>query len=1082
MNEQQPRSPELTPREAYSTLNKAHSLPSVGSTMPEPTEPQTPRNPRPGGRGPQPRRSEARQPQGERPLETVADVMNQSIENRQAQAEREALRGLMEAMQEEGRIITPQELQARQNRMGARVIAGGADEPENEGYDFNNPHFAISSADIVRPGEEEHPEIRAARERINAKAAFGGIGNLDFNELKREAEHVEGLRSKTGEPPIPSDQKQRIIQMLSRNAQTQIGNRLPDRFGFYLEGDIIKVLDDDPMDWLSSQFDQINEFAKKGSELESPVVQRVQTMVSEASSYMQTKFEKFLREHQNSTDPAVQIEIDENNRILSEFNENFNVRLNLMYGRFAVESGGMEQIQGAAGRLKADGMLGSLSFDKGRVGEMYYRMQGMLEDLRLAEGGKEHHLYPATVNKMQELLIEEQIRMAKQGLGMFADEYIRLGNDPNKPRAQATVDRLLKREVTRSVRTAYDVLVVSQRVAVISSRGDQTEGAQQYYSDVGGAFLKAYNLEASNLVKWGSLNKEEQHFFEFLKLDLAINNKVNLDISGYTREQLLELGTRLFRDLYAVPDFFSGSWRFNGMRNQLIDVTRYKLYNNVLADKLASGNFEEGSSLAGVKGRLQERVQADLAKWETERGGRVTAEEKALQEKKIARQALSETKVMTKDQRFEAIRTLLPDDITGLEARVRELAGTRDWGWKESEGGDEREVADFGLFLQLVQRGRDKSEPVWQKIKKYRSEEIIRLVRERAKGDIRHDDIGQMRSLNGIFTSTDSDLSLDPSEVVYRKDAKGRTTTTPNYEVFGSYDKFKMKYGGIIRALRRQAMDLPTPTQLDMRHLNEAQKRQVDTFTGKAGDGEKLVQIFEKMDDFIGTNNIIGELVHSPKYVDIYARVITMDDAPLEDMQNPAENSGVLALSQQWTGEVGGDGLKRTIGDTASALNASGTFWKLITSEGTDERVKAAVEMKKQVEDYNGRDGGAEVMRFTAGTEYLYALQDYWIDVLGIGALPFRQPTSQKQRDYGIGAHSLTREQIRKQLDHHKTEFVGRGADADKWFKQLEQLTETDLKGKSKQTILALLFYISLGLLVGVPLGASYIAVNESTK
>lgn len=1081
MKEQLPRSAELTQRQASSTLNKAHSLPSVGSTMPEPTEPhQPPKGERPERKNPQPR---LRGAQSKRP-ETMHELMTNSVIAGEGQSEREAVRALMGVVKEQGRVLSPEEFQ---QYMKQRRIAGGDDSPyndENEGEEAaprraRRERASIRASDILGDtGDRLHRDIQDALRVFNEKQEL----NMDFDDLKREHERIILLPPSDPSDPIPNDQRQRLLASISRIAQArqiEIATGPLQRFGFYLEVDALRELDDDPMKWLDRQFDAINEFASKGAELESPVVQRVQTMVSEASSYLQTVYEKFLKNNENESGAKIQLDMDKNSKTLTEFNEIFTVRLNLMYARYAIEQGGMEQIIGSISRLKADGLLGAFSYDNGRVGEMYYRMQSLLDNLRLAEGGKEHHLFPTTFAKLQDTLVEEQVRMAMKGLGVFSDVYIQLGHDPENPRSEETVQRLLRREVVRATNTAKDALIVSQRVAVIAARGEQVRGPQQFYSDVGGAFQKAYNLEASNLVKWDSLNKEEEHFFEFMKLDLAINYNTGLDISQMTRVELLDLGTRIFRDLYAVADFYSGGWRINGFRNQLIEVTRYKLQNNALAAKFLSGEVGDNEELGEVKQKLNERVRDDIAKWEEERNTQARGEDRAMLETRFARAALKENKIITKQQRTLAIQELLHEDVAGIERDLSRIAGVRD--------SDEGAVADFGLFFQLKQRsgGMDKSNektrPVWEKIRKYRAEEMIRLARERARGEIRGDrDTQEITRINNIFRDTDPDLVLSNSEIVYGTDRQGNRDV--DYEAFNSYDKFNLKYGGIMRALRKEAMDMPIPTQIDMRHLNEAQKAKVDLFTGKAGDGDRLVRMFVQMDHFIGQNDLIGQFVKSPKYIDIYSRVMHVDDMPLEEMQKPAENSGLQALSQQWSGEAGNDGLKRTMSDTGDALAVSDGQFKFIMTESTEEREKISSENRARTSNYNGRDNGATVMRFNAGTEYLYAMQDWVVDALGIGAWPFRIASAEKQRDYGIGAHTLPREEIRKKLDHLKTEFVGRGPDAAKWFHQMEQLTETDAMGRMKQTSLALLIYAFLGLAVGVPLGSALLAVNEGTK
>jgi hypothetical protein len=1006
--------------------------------------------------------------------ESLQDLMR-------SQAERETARAIMEEARKQGKTLSEDQRRTVRDSGIELAIFGGADVPENDSYNPDQEQNEQNQgSEILRKGFElrlprggsASQQLLDEIEKFNSVVELG----LDFDDLKREAEKIMNLQSVDPNNPITSEQKQDLIRQLSKKGQEIAETRMnnPDRFGFYLETQDLRELDDDPIAWLDSQFSQIYDLSKAGSELDSPVLQRVQTEVGEASAYLQKRFGKFRKEGiKNSLDVD---KAKQDSRLLLEFNETFAIRLNLIFARTAIDQRGMEQIQGAVGRLRTLGFAGAQAFDNGAVGTMYNRMEAMLGNLRLAEGGREHHLNPASLNKLQEKTIEEQKKLAKEGVGIFADKYKEIVADPKK---RLNADDVLEREITRSVRTAYDILVVSQRVAIVASRGNFRGDRQQYFSDNGGAFA-VFNLEQMTINKWDLFNHEEQEFFDFLKLDMAINNKKGVDVSGLTREQLLDLGGRLFRDLYVVPDFYSSSWRMNGMRDQLGRVIQYKAENDKMIEKLIEDpNYTPADErLVGLQRQMRADKESYMQAWdERNPSNRILPGDREIAQRQFSRQMFE--KVLTRDQRELCLRVLTPDDMMDVINVAIKKAGTQLG----------KEVGDFALFVQLKQslghlghgavddeEKKNYRTEVWEKIQKFKTEDVIQIIRGRARPDIYTEDYNNLRELYTLFEKNDPELGVLSNE-------QKELQKTGGIEAFHTYDRFIEKYGSVIQAVRQDAMrnSLTGPEQVDMTNLNSRQIEMVNRMLGN-GAAVTLQNIYKDMNKFINRHGIVKELVTSHKYIDLYNRVINVEDVMLDTLESIPENAGFQKLSEYFTAESGADALKRNFNDIGNAVNAGNAFIKFVTTEDKDGRFKESKVMKGAVEAYNGRGNGAEVMRFTYGTELLYALQYYWVNTLRLGALPFRKPTSVKQEHYGIGAKSLTRQDVRADLDHHKTEFVGRGADADQWFIQLEELTGTDMESTLKRNALTLLIYAFLGIAVGAPVGAAAAALAGAQK
>ena len=1052
---------ELTAGRVSSTLN-------VRSTMPEPQKEEF-NIPKKIDKQPLVAGSTSPRP------ETMQELMR-------GQAEREAARAIVEEARKQGKSLSEDQKKIVFESGFKPTIYGGADVPENDDYNPDNGEGEENQRpEVARRGFELRPPrgVAADKQLLDEIEKFNNVSELgvDFDDLKREAEKIMDLQSSDPNNPITSEQKQDLIRQLSRKGQEVAAARMnnPDRFGFYLETQDLRELDSDPMSWLDAQFGQIYSLSKVGNELESQSMQRVQTEVSEASSYLMKKFGKFRKEGIKTPTDVEQAKRD--SMLLLEFNETFAIRLNLIFARTAIDQRGMEQIQGAVGRLRTLGFAGAQAFDNGAVGAMYNRMEAMLGNLRLAEGGREHHLNPASLNKLQDKTIDEQIELAKKGVGIFAGKYKEILSDPKK---QNNADDVLKREITRSVRTAYDILVVSQRVAIVAARGNFRGDRQQYFSDNGGAFA-VFNLEQMTINKWDLLNHEEQEFFDFLKLDMAINNKKGIDVSKLTREQLLDLGGRLFRDLYVVPDFYSSSWRMNGMRDQLGRVIQYKAENDKMIEKfIESSNFTPADeNLRSLQEQMRTQIQNYMQVWDELNPvqGRVQGDREIAQ-RQISRQMFEKT--LTREQRELCLNTLTQDEKANVLNTTIKKAGTQLG----------KEIGDFALFVQLkqslghlghnagsAQEIKDYRAGVWGKIQKFKTEDIMQLIRGRARPDIYTEDYNNLRELYTLFERNDSELGILTNE-------QKELQKTGGIEAFHTYDKFIEKYGSVIQAIRQDAMrnGLTGPEQVDMANLSPRHVEMVNRMLGGNGAAVTLQNIYKDMNGFINRHNIINDFVTSQKYIDLYNRVINVEDVMLDTLESIPENAGFQKLSEYFTAESGADALKRNFNDIGNAVNAGNAFIKFVTTEDKEGRFKESKAMKSAVEAYNGRTNGAEVMRFTYGTELLYATQYYWINTLRLGALPFRKPSSMKQEHYGIGAKSLTRQDVRGDLDHHKTEFVGRGSDADKWFLQLEELTGTDMKSTMKRNALTLLIYAFLGIVIGAPVGAASAALAGAQK
>ena len=123
-----------------------------------------------------------------------------------------------------------------------------------------------------------------------------------------------------------------------------------------------------PMEWLNGQFDHVYALAEGGQELNSPLIQNTQNKIAYAIDLI------------NASNP-------EN---LKSFIDESTVHLHLLQMRTAVGLKNMDQIKGAAGQLRAHGLLLGMQLEEGRVGAMFNRFQDKLEETRLLSNRRHH--------------------------------------------------------------------------------------------------------------------------------------------------------------------------------------------------------------------------------------------------------------------------------------------------------------------------------------------------------------------------------------------------------------------------------------------------------------------------------------------------------------------------------------------------------------------------------------------------------------------------------------------------------------------------------------------------------------------
>ncbi len=441
-----------------------------------------------------------------------------------------------------GEKISPQERQTQRlaAEMGiAPTTKGGEDQLPFNPDNFQNAQLRsiASRMQNFRPTAIELVLLRSRTQEIQGVIASGGLSEEDITAAEQMLTNLEALNLN-------------LEQAMRERANKQ-------RFGFYLQPEDIEILgnsqNNGPIKWLDNQFDILYRSVQEGQELTSPVIQNLQTVVSDAIRYLQY----------HSTPEK-----------LDEFQTLFTRRLKLMTMRTYVGFRSIGEIKNAAMQLGARGLLSGFDMEDGKVTPMFNRLNELLDLERMkvkAAGSEFGHVTPEIANRLQDSVIQEQLRNASLGVGDFGDLRqgtidnlaIPEGEDPVRFRQQ--YQEKIRADIVRAVRIAYDVFVDTQRLAVIVARGRHLSGTDAVFSDPASGPLNIYNIEDLLTEKFDIFNLHDYEFLERMKLDIAegyIKEHKGLKLSD---KEKLDLGTRLFRDLITPPDFFSSSWRIKGI-------------------------------------------------------------------------------------------------------------------------------------------------------------------------------------------------------------------------------------------------------------------------------------------------------------------------------------------------------------------------------------------------------------------------------------------------------------------------------------------------------------------------------------
>lgn len=755
-------------------------------------------------------------------------------------------------------------------------------------------------------------------------------------------------------------------------------------FQLSLTGEDFIRLEDDPMEWLRSQLNRIYEYSSEGQELDSSQVRAAQQLQEVGSRYLTS--------------------IHSPKEIVRQFDDEFLTKLNIMYARATIQQRNMEGIAGMAKKLQAHGFLNSLSFEEGMVNRMHNRIQELYDDTRLRL--PEHHITPEEHSKIQSRVIDEYIDVIQADPELIDRVLGKRYARGEVPMGKVKTGDQLRSAITRSVRTGYDHFVASQREAVIVARGDALptdKDLQGILADPSGLFLM-FNYEQMLVEKFGLLNHEQQQFFSAIKRKFAesdLDNK-KLDIDKWVTEMvehnpqlahkhdgtiitdpkeireaaLVRYGQDLMKDLMLVNDFYSSSWRIReGFLPQLDDIFKY----NFAKEKLRTTN-------AASYSRLDKIIN-----WKPE----------------YEAEPLSVAKPTS-------------EDVAKAGKEFSELIGGVMRGMSEDEVQKAKDKAgDFALFMRIRRLGAlgaKDSQPVWEKIAKYRPEDVVRIFREKGSPE-------EIEKVNEAFA--DIGITVGPDRA-----AQG----------FTPYDAFKEKYGSSLRLVREKGFD--DFEQIDFSELTTnpkyAKYKELFNRAMHSDDGSEAVKIeglFKKLKEFAGNTKekgTIEKLMTDVRFGDIYSRAYSVDDVLLDKLEKVDEAAGLTQLSRRISPESGGDAYARTFSDATNGADAHTNFLKFLMAESQEEKLKSAVGAVEAAKHYGTPDLGAKVFRYTYGSYLLLGeITDEsklgtFYEVFDIQKLPFRKPINELQRIFGPQAPAFNNDKMLEYLDEHRGQLVGR--------------------------------------------------------
>lgn len=890
----------------------------------------------------------------------------------------------------------------------------------------------------VNPGHYTDLNLKNVVEELRRAIA----NNTVTPELLRDLYHRVGVLHDNGRLTNPDEGVTLLSQLTKWSQQMDTGIER-ERIGFYLLDFDKKSIQDNPIAWLDSQFDEVYGTARSGEELSSIQIQHVQQKVGDASSYVAALKNFHLRE-QNLA------EANKWKAVSELYTEVYATRIHTLVARGAMDSRKTEELLRAYMQLRAHGLFHTLGLDDSNTRLMTNRMAEILEDMRLRDGGDEKRVLPEMVARLETQVHEEQMKLAKKNIGYYSvDQRIKEEAEklkkkhPDKTDAQIEelarplAEERVSNEIRRGVRTAYDWLIASQRRAVIVARGSMPpDSVPRYISDPIN-MLNVFNFEEFLINKWQLLTAPQSEVLRHIKLayaDYFLRKERGIENPEKKYDEFYreELGKRLVRDMFNISDYFSSSWRIGNMAIQLEKVMEYRIATarelTVLRAEIANLPFSHKKKIEIEKDIVEGRDVSES--YIDQNGVPRTFEEKG----------------WTKDD--------VTGHINGLTEAQKQEAKNR--------------ASEFALFMRLTKQGNEEASMgtrrlIWEKIAKYRPDEIVRLFVERPSSTRQG---GRDQELRALYAQLHAFSGGEVSD----------------------YHSFKTKYGYVLSYVRERGFRQAIPEQVDFANLRPEYRDMINKM--KRGDGDdtdyalRVENMFRAMQQHVHTPNtqerrdmqhlleqatsldeeinnalaqenfreverlkkrkreeklaekaiaheknnmhdMIHTLLVDDRFEDVYKRTISIEDGLLPELEDIPKNSGIVAWGDVATAEGGNDSLVRSASDQGDSINATNALVKFLRAETLEERIKAAQEFGTSVSNYNGQEDKAKGLAFTVGTFLKLSMpNNLLLKIFEVNELPFEMPTSEIQRILGPHAKTLNQNQLRSAVNQLREWFT----------------------------------------------------------
>lgn len=645
---------------------------------------------------------------------------------------------------------------------------------------------------------------------------------------------------------------------------------------------------------------------------------------------------------------------------LAELSNIFETRIRLLTMNWgAISSKSIESIQKGSYGLRAHGLLEGTNLDHGYTGVMFNRLTELLEDERLKE--KRGHLTPELANRLQDMVIEETMPLR----GQFHQEEEDEAYDGGGIGVHAGKKR---KDIERAVRSAYDILVDSQRMHIIAARGKELFGADAFFSDAGAAF-KAFSPKTFASAKWGMLTITDERFLQEVIEKSLVDEWLEKKREDYkdlvlTEEQRRELGDILFKFISTPPDFFSSGWRIKGMKDQL---QKY---------------FAHPEYMAEVRTRRKKDPQVYP----------------------------KDPEDFTKTD-WEDFRKKLEDEDKGKKKENKII--------EQIEKRAKDQAEKFGLFVRLKtaspeeKGGKERAER-WEKIQQYKPEEIIRLMREKYTPQ-------EMDEVNrAIFGDDVKDYDEFKKQfgaqlrAIREKGFKGEFNegNVPEQIDFSSMEQNSLQRQELVKVLGEEKVKR---IEQVFRKMQDYIKKNNIAYTETDELDDKGKRTGKKV---LTTTGTIFDRDH--RFADMYDKTLVTDDillGKLERLDEKQKAFGMIELSKMWSSDLGGDAYVRNMNDLSSGHAYADELIGFVKETNEEEKFKHAETAAAKASDYNGRGGQATVLRHTIVPFMEASMPPGFLDTLGVEKLPFRMKMTLIEDIYGHQAKPLTQDKRREMMD-----------------------------------------------------------------